>query len=50
MGPQDEHDGPPLGTDGAPQQLSAFVLSAFGVLALALDAVGLYGAVSYSAA
>ena len=33
-----------------PQQLSAFVLSAFGVLALALAAVGLYGVVSYSVA
>ncbi|MCY4658549.1 MAG: ABC transporter permease [Acidobacteria bacterium] len=33
-----------------PQQLSAFVLSAFGVLALALAAVGLYGLVSYSVA
>ena len=33
-----------------PQQLSAFVLSAFGVLALTLAAVGLYGVVSYSVA
>ena len=33
-----------------PQQLSGFVLSAFGVLALALAAVGLYGVVSYSVA
>ena len=33
-----------------PQQLSAFVLSVFGVLALALAAVGLYGVVSYGAA
>ena len=33
-----------------PQQLSAFVLSAFGVLALALAAVGLYCVVSYSVA
>ena len=31
-----------------PQQLSAFVLSAFGVLALTLAAVGLYGVVSYA--
>ena len=31
-----------------PQQLSAFVLSAFGVLALALAAVGLYGVVGYA--
>ena len=31
-----------------PQQLSAFVLSAFGVLALALAAIGLYGVVSYA--
>ena len=30
-----------------PQQLSAFVLSAFGVLALALAAIGLYGVVSH---
>ena len=33
-----------------PQQLSAFVLSAFGVLALALASVGLYGVVSYGVA
>ena len=33
-----------------PQQLSAFVLSAFGVRALALAAVGLYCLVSYSVA
>ena len=33
-----------------PQQLSAFVLSAFGVLALALAAVGLYGVVSHGVA
>ena len=33
-----------------PQQLSAFVLSAFGALALALAAVGLYCLVSYSVA
>ena len=33
-----------------PQQLSAFVLSVFGVLALALAAVGLYGVVSYGVA
>jgi len=33
-----------------PQQLSAFVLSAFGVLALALAAVGLYGVVGYGVA
>ena len=33
-----------------PQQLSAFVLSAFGVLALALAAVGLYGVVGYCVA
>ena len=33
-----------------PQQLSAFVLSAFGVLALALAAVGLWGVVSYGVA
>ena len=31
-----------------PQQLPAVVLSAFGVLALAPAAVGLYGVVSYS--
>ena len=30
-----------------PQQLSAFVLSAFGVLALALAVIGLYGVVSH---
>ena len=30
-----------------PQRLSAFVLSAFGVLALALAAIGLYGVVSH---
>ena len=30
-----------------PQQLSAFILSAFGVLALALAAIGLYGVVSH---
>ena len=30
-----------------PQQLSAFVLSAFGILALALAAIGLYGVVSH---
>ena len=30
-----------------PQQLSAFVLSAFGMLALALAAIGLYGVVSH---
>ena len=33
-----------------PWQLSALVLSAFGVLALALAAVGLYGVVSYGVA
>ena len=33
-----------------PQQLSAFVLSALGVLALALAAVGLFGVVSYGVA
>ena len=33
-----------------PQRLSAFVLSAFGVLALALASVGLYGVVSYGVA
>ncbi|MCY4026105.1 MAG: ABC transporter permease [Acidobacteria bacterium] len=33
-----------------PQRLSAVVLSAFGVLALALAAVGLYGVVSYGVA
>ena len=33
-----------------PQQLSAFIVSAFGVLALTLAAVGLYGVVSYSVA
>ncbi len=33
-----------------PQQLSAFVLSAFGVLALALASVGLWGVVSYGVA
>ena len=33
-----------------PQQLSAFVLSAFGLLALTLAAIGLYGVVSYSVA
>ena len=33
-----------------PQQFSAFVLSAFGVLALALAAGGLYGVVSYGVA
>ena len=30
-----------------PQQLSAFILSAFGVMALALAAIGLYGVVSH---
>ena len=33
-----------------PQRLSSFVLSAFGVLALALAAIGLYGVVSYGVA
>ena len=33
-----------------PQQLAAFVLSAFGALALTLAAVGLYGVVGYSVA
>ena len=33
-----------------PQQLSAFILSAFGLLALTLAAIGLYGVVSYSVA
>ena len=33
-----------------PQQLSAFVLSAFGVLALTLAAIGLYGVVGYGVA
>ena len=33
-----------------PQQLSSFVLSAFGALALALAAIGLYGVVSYGVA
>ena len=39
-----------LGLMRLPQRLSALVLSAFGVLALALAAVGLYGVVSYGVA
>ena len=39
-----------LATMRLPQQLSAFVLSVFGAFALALAAVGLYGAVSYGVA
>ena len=37
----------PLALTRLPWQLSAFVLSAFGVLALALAAIGLFGVVSY---
>ena len=45
MGLRDEDDGSPPRVDAAAQQLSAFVLSAFGALALVLAAVGLYGVV-----
>ena len=39
-----------IGIQTLPARLSAFLLSAFGVLALVLSAVGLYGVVSYTVA
>ncbi len=45
-----EDDGRYLALTRLPWQLSAFVLSAFGALAPTLDAVGLYGVVSYGVA
>ena len=50
MGPRDEDDGPPPGADAASPAALRLRLSAFGVLALALAAVGLYCLVSYSVA